>query len=288
MGREITRPLVAATTCALGFALVYWWSVRTVLGRAFGDAALRGAIETRGAFGTTVDTVLDVVSVASLATATAAVATIALVRLARVSGLVALGVLLASNVSAWLLKHHLLPRPDLGLDEYAPATLNSLPSGHSTAVFSAVVAVLLVLPPRLRAAAALVGGTLTLVTAVATMVAGWHRAADSMAAFLLVGAWAALGIGAVVALGGDREGLVPRMRWFLAASVGALALGLALVLLLDALPALRDSLLGQLGAFVAGAVMIAAIDVAVLVAVLLLLAAPGRSSPSRRPSAPAR
>ena len=287
MGREITRPLVAAATCAVGVAIVYWWSVRTVLGRAFGDAALRGAIETRGAFGTTVDTVLDIVSVASLATATAAVATIALVRLARVPGLVALAVLVASNVSAWLLKHHLLPRPDLGLDEYAPATLNSLPSGHSTAVFSAVVAVLLVLPPRLRAATALVGGTLTLVTAVATMVAGWHRAADSMAAFLLVGAWAALGVGAVVALGGEREGLVPRMRWFLAASVGALALGLALVLLLDALPALRDSLLGQLGAFVAGAVMVAAIDVALLVTVLWLLAAPGRSGPSRLPSVPA-
>ncbi|GAA1479022.1 hypothetical protein GCM10009623_34680 [Nocardioides aestuarii] len=272
----------------MGFAVIYWWSVRTVLGREFGDAALRGAIETRGAFGTTVDTILDVVSVASLAAATAAVATIALVRLARVPGLVALGVLVASNVSTWLLKNHLLPRPDLGLDEYAPATLNSLPSGHSTAVFSAVVAVLVVLPPRLRVPAALLGGVVALVTAVATMVAGWHRAADSMAAFLLVGVWAALGLAVTVALGEEPEGPPPRLQWFLAASLGAVALGTALVLLLDALPALRGSVLGELGAFVAGTALVAAVDVAVLLVVLYLLAEPRRSRPSRLPSAPAR
>lgn len=288
MERGITRSLVAAAACAGGLAFVYWWSVRTVLGREFGDAALRGALETRGAFGTTVDTILDVVSVASLAVATAAVATIALVRLARVAGLVALGVLVAANASAWLLKHHLLPRPDLGLAEYAPATLNSLPSGHSTAVFSAVVAVLLVLPARLRVVAAVAGGAFTLVTAVATMVAGWHRAADSMAAFLLVGVWGALGLGLVAALGPDQPDSPPRTRWFVASSVGALALGTALVLLLDALPALRDTQLGQLGAFAAGVALVAAVDVAVLLVMLYLASPPRRSRRSRSPSASAR
>ncbi len=276
MERGTTRPLVAAAACAAAFALVHWWSVHTVPGRSFGDAALRGAVESRAAFGSTVDTILDVVSVASLAAATALVATIALVRLARLPGLVALGVLVAANASAWLLKHHLLSRPDLGLDEYAPATLNSLPSGHSTAVFSAVVAVLVVLPAAIRAPAAVLGGALALGTAVATMVAGWHRAADSMASFLLVGTWASLGVAVLAGLDPGREGPPARLRWFVPLSVGALVLGSALVLLLDAMPTLRDSLLGQLGAFVAGVVLVAAVDAGVLLLVLRLLAGPQR------------
>lgn len=280
MERSLARPLAAAAACGSAFAFVYWWSVRTVLGREFGDAALRGAIETREAFGRTVEGVLDVVSVASLAGATAVVATIALVRLARVQGLVALGVLVAANGSAWLLKHQLLPRPDLGLDEYAPATLNSLPSGHSTAVFSAVVAVLVVLPDRLRLPVGITGGVLGLATALATMVAGWHRAADSVAAFLLVGAWASVGLAVIARLGNDSVGRPPRTRWLVPLSLGALVLGAALVLLLDAMPALRDTLLGRLGAFVAGGVLVAAVDVGVLLVVLRLLS--GRAAASSR------
>ncbi len=280
MERSLARPLAAAAACGSAFAFVYWWSVRTVLGREFGDAALRGAIETREAFGRTVEGVLDVVSVASLAGATAVVATIALVRLARVQGLVALGVLVAANGSAWLLKHQLLPRPDLGLDEYAPATLNSLPSGHSTAVFSAVVAVLVVLPDRLRLPVGITGGVLGLATALATMVAGWHRAADSVAAFLLVGAWASVGLAVISRLGNDSVGRPPRTRWLVPLSLGALVLGAALVLLLDAMPALRDTLLGRLGAFVAGGVLVAAVDVGVLLVVLRLLS--GRAAASSR------
>lgn len=260
--------MLAAAVSGLLFALVYWASVRTVVGREFGDAALRGAMETRGAFSDTVDLVLDVVSVASLAGATTVVATIALVRLARVRGLVALGVLFASNGSAWLLKHHLLERPDLGLDEFTPATLNSLPSGHSTAVFSAVAAVLIVLPSRARFPVGVAGGVLALVTALATMAAGWHRAADSVAAFLLVGAWACLGVALIALLHGEPEAPPPQSRWLEPLGLGTAVLGLALALLLDALPGLREALLGELLALSAGACLVAAADALVLLLVL--------------------
>lgn len=271
--RAAAPALAASVASGVGFVLVYWWSARTVVGREFGDAALRGAMETREAFARTVDVVLDVVSVASLAGATTLVATIALVRLARVPGLVALGVLVGANASAWLLKHHLLERPDLGVDEYTPATLNSLPSGHSTAVFSAVAAVLLVLPARFRLPVGVAGGLLAFVTAMATMAAGWHRAEDSVAAFLLVGTWGCLGVAVIVLLHGEPSAPSATTRWLVPLTVGTFLLGLSLALLLDALPGLRESLLGQLLALSAGGALVAAADCGVLLMLLRLSSA---------------
>ena len=57
--------------------------------------------------------------------------------------------------------------------------------------FSVAVALVLVLPARLRPAAAVFGVGYASVTAFATLSAGWHRPSDSLAAFLVVGAWAA-------------------------------------------------------------------------------------------------
>lgn len=278
----------AAVTMALAFLVVYWVSVRTVAGREFGDAALRGALLTRDAFSRTVDRVLDVVSVASLAGALALVATIALVRLARVTGLAALGLVVAANGSAWLLKHHLLPRPDLGLDEYTPATLNSLPSGHTTAVFSAVAAVLVVLPARWRPPAAIAGGMLALVTAMATMSAGWHRAADSVAAMLLVGFWTCVAVAVVVSLTGSRGPgatmrslpRAPATRWLVPVTAGALALGMALALLLHAFSGLRDSSLGNALALLASTGLVAGVNAGVLLTILRAVDAGETTAPA--------
>src|SRR5690606_6770023 len=107
-------------------------------------------------------------------------------------------------------------RPDLGLDEVGPATLNSLPSGHTTAAFSAVAALLLVLPAAWRASVALLGGGFATVTALATMFAGWHRTADAMASFLVVGVCMMVGISAVVAYADPRphaQGAVGSKWW---------------------------------------------------------------------------
>lgn len=117
----------------------------------------------------------------------AAIALIALVRLRRMAGVTAVGLLVAANASIWLLKTHLPTRPDLGLREITPVTRNSLPSGHTTAVFSVVVALLIVLPGRGRRLIVLAGGAAAVVTALATMSAGWHRAGDSIAAFSWLG-----------------------------------------------------------------------------------------------------
>jgi len=179
-------------------AAVYVLTVRTVPGRLVSDAGLRGALSTRSALSDGVDAVLNVVSVGSLAVATAVVVVIALLRLAGRAAVVAIGLLAAANVSTWLLKNYVFSRPDLGLHEAAPETLNSLPSGHATAAFSAAAALVLVVPVLLRRVAAIVGASVGALVAIATMSAGWHRAGDALAAFCVVGFWSVVGAGVLL------------------------------------------------------------------------------------------
>lgn len=274
VGNGRVPPLVALSATAAAYAvalgLLYWVSVRSLLGREFEDAALRGAVLTEGA--DTADLVLDIVSAGSLMGALAVVALIALVRLARVVGLAAIAVLAAANVTTAALKEVLLSRPDLGLDEYAPVTLNSLPSGHTTAVFSALAAVLIVLPQRLRLPVAAAGGLVTFLTALATMSAGWHRAADGIAAFLVVGGWTTVAIAIVVAVS-DAPRTTPRRssvaaRWFGAVTAGALLVGVVGLFVLDAASGFRETTLGQAVAFLAATCLVLGALAGVLLATL--------------------
>lgn len=190
---------------------VYVLTVRTVPGRQVSDAALRGALSTRSAVSDSVHAVLDVVSVGSLAVATVGVVVVALLRLAGRAAVASIGLLAAANVSTWLLKNYLFSRPDLGLREAAPETLNSLPSGHATAAFSAAAALVLVAPVALRRVAAVVGAAVGALVAVATMSAGWHRAADALAAFCVVGFWSV--VAAWVVLRGSDQAAPGEDRW---------------------------------------------------------------------------
>lgn len=262
-----------AAAYAAAFVLVYVVTVRTEQGRLVSDAALRGAISSGASFQDDVESVLDIVSVGSLLATVATVAVIALVQLERVRGLAAIGVLVSANVLTWLLKEHLISRPDLGLDEVAPATLNSLPSGHSTAAFSAVAALLIVLPAAARVPTALVGGGFATVIALATMFAGWHRTADAMASFLVVGVCTMGAIAAVVALETPRPRTHPavRLRWWGALSVGTLTVGSTLGLILSALAPVRDTLVGSLLAFLSAGLLIIGTLLAVLAGMVRVL-----------------
>lgn len=267
-----------AAVYAVAFVLVYYVSVRTVRGRLVSDASLRGAISSGASVRDTVDSLLNVVSVGSLLGAIAVVAVIALLRLERVRGLASIAVLVLANGSTWLLKEHLLTRPDLGLDEVAPATLNSLPSGHTTAAFSAVAALLVVLPGRLRLPTALFGGGFAAVIALATMFAGWHRAADAMAAFLVVGICTMVAVAAVVVLVDTPPAASPasttrRLRWWIAPAVGALVLGGVLAVALSLLGPVRDTLVGSLLAFMTASLLVVGTLLGVLGGMLQVLEA---------------
>jgi membrane-associated phospholipid phosphatase len=264
--------LVVGYVIVLG--LVYFLTVRTVTGRELADSSLRGAIAVRPLLSGTVQQILDVVSVASLLGAVAVVAVIALVRLARLEGLVAIGILAGANVSTWLLKNVLLTRPDLELSEVAPATLNSLPSGHATAAFSAVAALLVVTWRRWRELTATVGAGYAALTGVATMLAGWHRAADSVAAFLVVGAWAGVGA-AVLAVAGnptaDSARTEPRPRpvwWLIRTALASFALGAVLAIGLVLASLEPGNVVGSAVAFLAGCLFVVGGAAAVTVGVL--------------------
>ncbi len=276
--RPLARTALVGVAFGVGFVLVYFVTVRTVQGRLFGDASLRGALLTRSALAESTTTILNVVSVASLLGAIALVATVALVRLDRTHGLAAIGVLVGANLSALLLKNYLLNRPDLGLLEVSPATLNSLPSGHVTAVFSAGAALLFVVPTRWRYPAGLGGLVAATATALATMSAGWHRAGDSMAAFLLVGVCITVAAAAVLIaepLGRpDRASFEwpPSARWLAAISVGSVTLGLAIGAALGLTGPIRDATLGSWIAFAVGGLLITGTGIAVLLGLLDILA----------------
>ncbi len=276
--RRALAPLVLLTVaCGLGFWLLYAVTVRTSYGRLFADASLRGAVRVQSGTSDLVERALGVVSVASLLGALALVALIALVRLRRGLGLAALTVLVGANLSARLLKSYLLERPDLGLLESAPSTLNSLPSGHSTAAFSVGVALLLVVPPALREVTAATGAAYACVVALATMAAGWHRAADSAAAFLLVGVWAGVALTVAVAVGAPPDagrggaGAPTRQRVLVKAAAGAFVVAVALMAVLAFVEPVRETGVGRAVAFAAGGLLIVTTAVALHLALLMVL-----------------
>ncbi len=288
--RTVAWCVATMVLCVAGFVATYVLTVRTELGRQLADAAFRGALLGQSRTSDVVDNVLGVVSVASLLLAVALIAFVALVRLQRALGLVALTLLVTANLSAQLLKW-LLDRPDLGLLEYTPATLNSLPSGHATAAFSVVAALLIVVPRALQALVVVAGGGYAVLTAAATMFAGWHRWADSVAALLLVGFWAVASLAALALVEGPpnrtiRRGWSVRKWWAWAAAV-CLAGGLLLLAPLAASGRVRVSTLGQVVAFGAGMAFILAAVIAMLLLVLEAidrLAGEHAPDPERGPS----
>lgn len=180
-----------ALLCAALFVLVYRLAVHTTRGRLLDGAAFRGAVVSRSRLTEYVEGVLDVVSVLALVLAAAAIVGIALVRRRRWLAFAAVSLIVGANATTQLLKSTVLSRPDLGLQETTPATLNSLPSGHSTVALSVVAALVLVVPAALRPALCVAGVAFASLTGLATLSAGWHRPSDTVAAFLVVGSWAA-------------------------------------------------------------------------------------------------
>ncbi|WP_165777657.1 phosphatase PAP2 family protein [Amycolatopsis antarctica] len=89
----------------------------------------------------------------------------------------------------------MIERPDFGL--LGSTTHNSFPSGHVAAAAGLLVGLLVAVPARMRGLVAVPGAAGVSVIAAATMVAGWHRLSDVVAAVLLA---AALGCLAVAVL----------------------------------------------------------------------------------------
>lgn len=183
--------LCSAAVQAVVAAAVSYVFVFTGRGQWTETAALQGNAIGRERVTHVVDAVLDPISALSVAVAIAAVTFIALVRRRFALAVAACVLVIGANLATQVLKNGIIDRPALGVDAVA-RTENSLPSGHTTVAASVVLALVLVLPPKVRGVAALVGAAYAALTGVATLAAGWHRPADVVVAYLVVGAWAAL------------------------------------------------------------------------------------------------
>ncbi|WP_188667413.1 phosphatase PAP2 family protein [Tersicoccus solisilvae] len=185
-----TLPVAAlwtgAVVCAVAVFAVYAFFVRTVLGQQLDEAALTSAqrLHTADAPAAVWLQTLPWFLITGVLIALAVL--IAAVR-RRWAVLIAIVVTVAGAVlSTQLLKYAVFERPDLGLDTL---TLNSLPSGHTTAAGAAAAALLLAVPREWRPVFGVAGAAFTALVAGSTLVSYWHRPADVVSAVAVVGAW---------------------------------------------------------------------------------------------------
>lgn len=173
-----------------GTWLTWRFFVATAAGQRLDEVAFAGSGIGRRTLWRAAEPVLDIVSIPFLVVVLGAAAVIAL---ARHRGVLLLQVALllgGTNLTTQVLKHSAFDRPDLV--EALGVRANSLPSGHTTVAASVAVALLLVVPRRARPAVAVLGAGYTASTGVSTMIGGWHRPSDVIAACTVVLAWAGL------------------------------------------------------------------------------------------------
>ena len=177
---------VTLVASAVSFVLLVRYSQATENGQRHDQAAM----ETIDADTGTVRELLSWLGYVSIgSTAVALVVCIALAVLRhRYAAAIGAGVLVAgANITTQLLKRLVIEREDYGYLD-----VPSLPSGHTTVVISIVLAALLIAPHGTRFAISFVGSILATVVGASTVVAGWHRPSDVLAALLVALAWGAL------------------------------------------------------------------------------------------------
>ncbi|RKS75627.1 PAP2 superfamily protein [Motilibacter peucedani] len=186
--------LVALAACsALLVAVAFEVFVRTQTGQLVEIAAMGGVTIGQGSLAPHASRVLDVVSVSMLAAALLVTMAIGLARGRWRSALSAALLIGGSSLTTELLKKHVLTRPN-----YGNGVSNSFPSGHTTVAASVAAAAVLVAPRRLRPYVAVLGCGYAIATGLATVVAGWHRPSDVIAAYAVVLAWASVTAALVV------------------------------------------------------------------------------------------
>lgn len=184
---SVAIPLAAAAGSVGVLVAVAVVALRTGAGQRLDEWAMRTVVAGRD----TEMTVLSLLGRVSIGAVLAVAVTCVVLALAhgrmRLAA-AALAVIAGANVTTQLLKEVVLERSVL--DVIAP---NSLPSGHTTVVASAVGALLLVSPRALRLLVVVAGSFAVMLTGASTVVAGWHRPADVVAALAVCLAWTAVG-----------------------------------------------------------------------------------------------
>jgi membrane-associated phospholipid phosphatase len=175
----------------IGCAIVWRYSLYTVRGQMLDTLALSGNDNGRDQVAGPLDSALNAISLASLVVVLGVIGAIAVARGRYSLAIMAVVMVLGSTLTTKILKEEVIARPDFGADLEWTGAGNSMPSGHAAAAAAFAVGLVMVLPPQARGVASLMGATYTAVVGVATLSSGWHRPSDVIAAFLIVGGWAA-------------------------------------------------------------------------------------------------
>ena len=189
---------LTAALAVLGLISTYLYFVRTTTGQYIDESALVEAPAAQRWVGKQTAQFLDVLPVSSVVIGGVVLLLVTLFRRRWLAAGIAVLAMVGANVSTQLLKAALPDRPDRGV---TTLDFNSLPSGHTTLAASAAAAVFLVASPRWRPLAAFVGASYAIFSGFSLLINQWHRPADVLAAFLMVGAWAALAGWAVLRTG---------------------------------------------------------------------------------------
>ena len=178
--------LLSTLACVAGLMATYYFFVQTTTGQFIDESALVEAVAIHGPAGKASTRFLDLLPTISLVMAAVVVLFVTVIRRHWTEAGIAVAACIGANIATQVLKALLPARPDKGV---VTLELNSLPSGHTTLAASAAAAVFLMASPRWRPMAGFVGGTFAIASGVSTLINQWHRPADVVAAFLLVGAF---------------------------------------------------------------------------------------------------
>ena len=192
------RAGILAPACAVALAAVGVWGcwrvfVRSARGQVFEEFALRGSRIGAWRLDDQASALLDMVSTPALVLAMLLVVILGAIRGQWVSGVAAAAAVAGANISTQVLKAWVFDRPEFPGDGVAVSG-NSLPSGHTTVAASVMFALVLVIPPALRALMAWLGVGVITAFGFATLVNQWHRPSDTVAAVLVVTAWASAAV----------------------------------------------------------------------------------------------
>ena len=247
-GRTDVRA-VAAALAAVAFAwgaaaVVGWAALGTVPGQYLDEQALQAAQQLTFLGSRTLQ-VLDTLPAIGAGLGVLALTVLSVRARSVHAAVVGVGVAVAAAVSVQVLKRLVIDKPDLAVQEVA---LNSFPSGHTAMAAVAGMVLVLAVPAPARAPVGLTAALYTAVAGASTVINGWHRPSDVIAAVFITAGWAMLGSLALRLHGGpEAPAAAPRPGYRLgfAGTVGLVA-GAACVLLAaaSALPALADWGLG--------------------------------------------
>ena len=186
---DVLPGIVVAAVAAIGICIDWRVFVDTWAGQRVEYATLKGARYGQNKLWHVAEPVLNVVSVSFIAAVLLAAVLIAVLRRRWMLAVQVAVLMTGANLTTRILKLVIVDRPDLGV---AGPRMNTLPSGHTTAAASIAAVLVLVVPPRARPWAAVLGAVYTAATGVSTLVGQWHRPSDVVAAVLVVTAWGGL------------------------------------------------------------------------------------------------